>query len=366
MRFRGRRRLIRAAVAVAAVAASGCAPAAVQQSPKAGAVVQGTAGAVVQGGAGAGASDTLITEPAAGPAPFYRIIGSARHQLDMTMYELVDRRADALLEADAARGVNVRVVLDANRERSPNTPAFRQLSAHGVHVRWAASSYPATHEKTLVVDDRMAVIMTLNLTARYYDDTRDFAVVDRNRRDVKAIEAVFDADFAGRRSAPTPRGADLLWSPGAAPRLVALIAHARRSLLVENEEMSDHGIVAALAAAARRGVDVTVVMTGDGEYDAELRELAGVGVHVRVYAENASLYIHAKAIVADGTTVAIGSQNFSATSLDHNRELGVILPVRRIAASVARTIEADARGAQPLPPAGSTKASEACLCNVGS
>jgi phosphatidylserine/phosphatidylglycerophosphate/cardiolipin synthase-like enzyme len=290
-----------------------------------------------------GRSDTLITEPADGLAPIYRLLRGARHSIDLTMYELADPRAERLLEAAAARGVDVRVLLDRNRERARNTAAYDDLATHGVHVRWAPASYPATHEKMLAVDGRTAVVMTLNLTSEYYDDTRDFAVVDRNRRDVAAIDTVFDADFSGRASAPTPLGADLVWSPGAASRLLGLIAGARRSLLVENEEMSDRRIVAALAAAARRGVAVTVVMTDGGEYTAQLDRLARAGVAVRVYAEDASLYIHAKAIVADGRTAWVGSQNFSAVSLDHNRELGIVLSGRRVVTAVAGTIEADAR-----------------------
>jgi phosphatidylserine/phosphatidylglycerophosphate/cardiolipin synthase-like enzyme len=289
-----------------------------------------------------GRTDTLITEPADGLAPIYRLLDAARHSVDLTMYELADPRAEALLDAAAARGVDVRVLLDRNQERARNTAAYDNLATHGVHVRWAPASYPATHEKMLAVDGRDAVIMTLNLTSEYYDDTRDFAVVDRDRRDVDAVATVFDADFAGRAPAPTPAGADLVWSPGAASRLLGLIAGARRSLLVENEEMGDPGIVAALAAAARRGVAVTVVMTDDGEYTAQLDRLAGAGVRVRVYADDASLYIHAKAIVADGRTAWVGSQNFSSVSLDHNRELGIVLSGRRLVAAVAATIRADA------------------------
>ena len=36
----------------------------------------------------------------------------------------------------------------------------------------------------------------------------------------------------------------------------------------------------------------------------------------------ANPYVHAKAIVADGKHVFIGSENISSTSLDENREMG--------------------------------------------
>ena len=37
--------------------------------------------------------------------------------------------------------------------------------------------------------------MTLNLVARYYRDTRDFAVIDTNRADVSAIADTFNAEL---------------------------------------------------------------------------------------------------------------------------------------------------------------------------
>src|ERR1700733_13521849 len=53
------------------------------------------------------ASLRLLTEPGSGIGPIYRLITGARHSVDLTMYELAARTAEADLAADAARGVNV-------------------------------------------------------------------------------------------------------------------------------------------------------------------------------------------------------------------------------------------------------------------
>jgi phosphatidylserine/phosphatidylglycerophosphate/cardiolipin synthase-like enzyme len=37
------------------------------------------------------------------------------------------------------------------------------------------------------------------------------------------------------------------------------------------------------------------------------------------------LYVHAKVIVVDGRRAFVGSENLSTASLDHNREVGVIV-----------------------------------------
>jgi cardiolipin synthase len=167
-------------------------------------------------------------------------MSSARHELDMTMYELADPRAVEILEADARRGVVVRVLLDqAYSGASVNSGAYSELRSHGVEVHWAPAG-TIFHQKTITVDDRVSAIMTLNLTSEYYATTRDFAVVTTDRADVDAVEAVFRTDWTSSGPPSTGSGGDdLVWSPGAEARLVELIDSARRSLLVENEEMKD-------------------------------------------------------------------------------------------------------------------------------
>ena len=105
------------------------------------------------------ASLRVLTEPEAGIGPIYRLITGARSSVELTMYELADPTAEADLAADAARGVDVRVILDQHLEKSRNRGAYDYLAAHGVHVRWgpAGTTY---HQKTLTVDGATSVIMT--------------------------------------------------------------------------------------------------------------------------------------------------------------------------------------------------------------
>ena len=195
--------------------------------------------------------------------------------------------------------------------------------------------------------------MTLNLTSEYYSSTRDYAVIDRDRADVAAIEAVFGHDFAGRSYSPEPAGDDLIWSPGSDARLVGIIGSAKDTLYVENEEMSEYTIVDALSAAARRGVNVDVVMTYSSSWRSNFDKLAAAGVHVRTYAASARLYIHAKVIAVDpgfaDEQLEVGSQNFSWASLEYNRELGLDLgPADAgVINSVAATVRSDFAGATP-------------------
>src|SRR6201992_611126 len=277
---------------------------------------------------GPSTAGSLVIEPNAGFSTVYNLIGKARHSIDLTMYELSDQTAERDLGAAAKRGVDVRVVLD-RKEKSSNTSAYDYLRSHHVGVVWSSSKFEYTHQKTLVVDSSEAVIMTANLTSKYYSTSRDFLVTDTSHADVSAIGAVFTADYAHHSVTPGD-GQDLVWSPtDSQDKLLGLINGAGHSLRIYSEEMGDSTIEKALIAAAKRGVNVQVCGENtDGEYDSDFKELTQGGVHVSYYSDENGFYIHGKVVEADyGTAAAkvfIGSENFSSTSLNRNRELGPI------------------------------------------
>jgi cardiolipin synthase A/B len=306
-----------------------------------------TAGAVRAGTSAVTRSGPLIVEPGAGFSPVYRLLGGARHSIDVTMYEFSDTTAEHDLAAAAGRGVRVRVILD-RRERSVNSGAYSYLSAHRVTVTWSSPDYRYTHQKTVIIDGATAVIMTANLTSRYYATSRDFMVIDTERADVSAITAVFDADFTGTAVRPGD-GSDLVWSPtGSEDQLLGLISGATSSLRIYSEEMGDQTIENALVKAAERGVEVQVCGENEsGEYDSAYARLARAGVRISYYNSSAGFYIHGKVVEADyGTARArifIGSENFSSTSLTQNRELGLIISSRPAMSAIASTFAADFR-----------------------
>jgi cardiolipin synthase A/B len=314
------------------------------KSGKAAKSAKPTVAVAVKPTAGSGALHLLV-EPAAGVAAIDRLITGARSSVDLTMYELRDTTAESDLAADATRGVDVRVILDSHLEKSRNTATYDFLSAHHVHMTWAPSG-TTYHQKTLTVDGKTSVIMTLNMVSEDYPSTRDFAIFDTSRADIAAVVATFNADFAHKDITP-PDGADLVWSPtNSQASILAVIDVAKRTLSVENEEMGDSAITSALVAAARRGVDVKVVMTAESEWDTAFNELVNAGVHVHLFKNSTkALYIHAKAVVADvgraDQQVFVGSENFSTASLRYNRELGLRTANRPVISAISNTVAAD-------------------------
>ena len=302
--------------------------------------------------ASADAVEALHIEPDDGFTWLYTLANNAKTSIDLTMYEFVDTAFSAVLVSACARGVRVRVILDQRLEKTRNTAAYTQLNSAGSNcsAAWSNPQFQATHEKAMVLDSKQAVIMTFNLTSRYYADTRDVAITDDDAADVAAIEATFNSDLnptADRGDQPGA-GDALIWSPTSAQAdLLGIITGARKTLLVENEELGAASIVDALAAACARGVSVELAMTNtSNRYDSRYSALQQAGCGVHVGANNSStLYIHAKTIVADlGTSAGIGyvgSINFSVASMTENRELGLYVRNPRILSRLGKTTTRD-------------------------
>jgi cardiolipin synthase A/B len=335
-----------ASLAVVVLAVAGCKV----QIPSAARASTGTSDAVQAGSSGVTRAGSLVVEPGAGFSSVYNLINGAKRSIDVTMYEFSDTTAEHDLAAAAQRGVHVHVILD-QREQSENSAAYSYFGSHAVKVTWSSPKYRYTHQKTLVVDGSEAVIMTANLTSQYYTTSRDFLVVDTNRADVAAITAVFNADFTQTAVRPGD-GSDLIWSPtDSEGKLLGLIHDPTSSLRIYSEEMGDTTVENALIRAAKRGVDVQVCGENEsGEYDRAYSKLARAGVHISYYSSSTGFYIHGKVIEADyGTAhakVFIGSENFSNTSLNDNRELGLIISSHAVMSAIAGTFASDFRNGQ--------------------
>lgn len=290
----------------------------------------------------------LLVGPDAGAGPVLDLIASARASLWMEMYQLTDARAvDALVDR-ARAGCDVRITLEPAPYESPdaNQAAFAQLAAAGILVRWSTSRFAYTHAKAFTIDHARLVVMTLNLTGAGLERNREFAAVDDDPADVAAAEALFAADGVGTEASG---GARLVASPdGSRQAIRRLVDGATLSLALETEELTDGAVVGALVDARARGVAVTVVWPGPAEdAPAAFGRLAAAGAVVRAQAAPS---IHAKAVVADGRSIYLGSANLTPTSLDRNRELGLALDDAEIAAAIGSTVSGDAaRGIAPPP-----------------
>jgi cardiolipin synthase A/B len=285
----------------------------------------------------------ILTEPDAGAGAVLDLISSAHASLWMEMYLLTDDRAIAGLIGRAAAGCDVRVILEPApyEDAGANQPAFDQLAAAGVEVRWSTARFSYTHAKAFSLDHTRLVVLTLNLTAAGLGGNREYVAIDDDPTDVAASEALFAADRLGATTGAT--GGRLVTSPESTrPTTLALIAGARTSLTLETEELTDRQIVGGLVAARGRGVAVTVVWPGPAsDGGTSFTMLTDAGAVVRIATAPP---IHGKVTVVDDRALYVGSANLTPTSLDDNREIGLLLEQAATASAVGGTVAADAAG----------------------
>jgi cardiolipin synthase len=126
-------------------------------------------------------------------------------------------------------------------------------------------------------------------------------------------------------------------------RYLKAIARARRRVLIAHGYfLPDHGIVRAITAAARRGVQVHLLLAGRS--DVPLAHLATQSLHRRLLAAGVRIHewsqsvLHAKVATVDGALLLIGSFNLDPFSLAN---LGVLVEVAdtRVVAQAERWIE---------------------------
>lgn len=272
----------------------------------------------------------LFVEPDAGAKPVTSAIAAATHSVWVEVYLLTDASVIAALEDARRRGVDVRVMLDEHPYGfdvvSPQR-TLQILATAGIQAKFANSAYTYTHTKMLIIDGATLYILTANLSQTGLGGSslgrnREFGVIDTHGEDVAEAVAIFQADW--NRTQPVLHDANMVVSPvNSRTKIMALIAGAHTSLQIEDEEMYDTSSENALIAAARRGVSVRLILPGPADIDAaDVARLKAGGVQL-VYVS--APFIHAKVIVADGRLAFVGSENFSSTSLDGNREVGLLL-----------------------------------------
>lgn len=256
------------------------------------------------------------------------LLGSAHSRVDVEMYELGRPDILAALAAARARRVDVRVIVDPTVDVSRRSAA--RLRASGLAVR----TYPVDDRRhqidhvKLLISDGEAAIGGMNWGAHSHRN-HDFVLETRVGADVERAARIFDQDWAlaGGHPAPLrPRpGSVAQTSPGGEIRdlLEAALTTASRAVLAEVYTLTDPAVIAELAIARRRGVDVRVVLDPNQAYNlhaAAVLRVAGVGV--RWYPVPHGTLLHAKIGLFDGTLI-LGSANWTLSGLGVNHELDI-------------------------------------------
>jgi phosphatidylserine/phosphatidylglycerophosphate/cardiolipin synthase-like enzyme len=291
----------------------------------------------------------LIIQPDDGIQPILGTIAGAERSLDIKMFQFTDLiLIQAVIEAHK-RGVKVRVMLNPSRftGEHDNDEAFSLFRDAKVPVQETNPKYPITHEKSMVVDGKQAFIMSLNWAPKYFERTRDYALVTNVPEEVAEVAACFEADWQRTDFTP-PAVSNLIWSVGKSRQAVIDFVHgAEKSLFVQHEKYVDTPVIEALVRAKmKRGVKVHATALPvhslrefyrlDGV--AGLRLLEDLGIHVHRLKH---VHLHAKLILADKKRALLSSFNIYPKCFNERRELGIRFEDRDLVKRLVEVFESD-------------------------
>ena len=333
------------------------------------------------GGLPGGNQATLLSNGDAFFPAILEAIRSSKASVNIELYifakgRMAERFVEALC-AKAREGVEVRVLVDSVGERLGKLAA--QMKAAGVKfqiykptkLRSIAKTGDRTHRKIITVDGRVGFTGGLAIDDRWAGDARNPAewrdtVVRLEGPVVLLLQRLFLEDWlyttgefldgCGQFPVAQRMGsikAQAIGSSRTSQLSVAKLHYympiqaARDHVWIENAYfLPDADLKAALCAAARRGVDVRIVVPGSYidlkavRYASRenYRDLLEAGV--KIY-EFQPTMLHSKVMVVDNVWSSIGSINFSSRSMKANAEGNIAIYDRTFAGQVKGVIEAD-------------------------
>lgn len=340
----------------------------------------------------------LIDGPQTEEAMF-RAMARAREQIDLETYILeaagAGERLAELLEKRKGDGLKVRVLYDSVGSMATPPAYFDRLRAAGVAVCEFNPVNPLKlerddrlnlnnrdHRKLLVVDGRTAFTGGINISSVYSSGSfsrskkrtppdpkagwRDTHVMARGPVAAQ-FQQLFDDAWRTQnctpaapvqaRTAPAPQHAGdmamrMVVSDPAAERselyvaLLSAIDNARRRVwLTYGYFVPDERVLEGLLAAARRGVDVRLVLPGFSDFWAPFHagrshytDLLEAGV--RIF-ERRDALLHAKTAVVDSVWTSVGSTNLDWRSFVHNYEADLLVLDNGFAGELENLFEMD-------------------------
>jgi len=123
------------------------------------------------------------------------LIRSAQKTIDIEVYTFTSNDIIRELGEAEKRGVQVRVIMEPRVEEPRKDRTSALLQELGAEMRWASLEYKLTHSKFIIVDDKKALVGSINLSDSALNYNRETAVLLEGEK-VKELVAVFKEDWA--------------------------------------------------------------------------------------------------------------------------------------------------------------------------
>lgn len=318
---------------------------------------------------------TLLLDGPATYKSMYAAIAGAKHHINMETYSIEDdevgRRFAAALIEKQRQGVQVNFIYDSVGSGGTPEEFFKQMMGSGINVLPFNPLNPLMlrkklevsrdHRKLLVVDGKIAFVGGINISSVY--SSGSFRSKPRTKgtrpwRDthlriegpvVSDFQKLFLATWVKQKGEPLTsksffpqlghKGDEVVRALGSSPdapysliyvTLLSAINSAETHAYITNAYfVPDPGLLAALKGAARRNVDVKLLLPNKTDSNLVLHashsyydELLSAGVEIY---EREDALLHSKTALIDGVWSTVGSTNLDWLSLEHNQEINAVI-----------------------------------------
>ena len=293
----------------------------------------------------------------------------------------VGRRFARALATKAREGVPVKILLDAVGSATIGSEILKTLEAGGCQLAWYNRLHwyrigrinHRTHRKSLIIDGRVGFTGGAGIADVWLGNAegpghwRDTQVRIAGPA-VTPLQTGFAQNWlkttgellSGERYYPQPvhdgslQVQTVMSSPETGASSVRImhylpIVSARRSIYIANPYfIPDEAAIDTLVDAARRGVDVRIMVAGKHN-DTWLARQNSIRLYGRLLKARVKIleynktFLHQKTMVVDGLWVSIGTTNFDNRSFAHNEETSVCVRDAELAQQMERTFIADMR-----------------------
>lgn len=270
----------------------------------------------------------LIIQPNDGAGPLISALRRAKQSIEIAVFRFDHRAIEAELQAAAARGVKVTVLI-ASMNRG-GVESLRKLElrclAAGLTVGRTNDDLARYHDKFFIIDRQILYVLSFNFTHLDIERSRGFAVMTRNASWLQQAISLFEADRC--RTKFKPQSDFFVVSPiNARKALGSFLRRARKQLLVYDPKISDREMLGILRERSKAGVEIRAIGHISG----------GLGFEVR----KSPIRLHTRTIIRDHHQAFIGSQSLRGAELDSRRELGLIIRDAKTIKKLADIFQSD-------------------------
>lgn len=246
----------------------------------------------------------------------------AQKRVYINVYMLTEKRIRNALLVAKKRWVDIKIILEKNVYNSAgiNNATFDILSQAGIDIQRSSNDvYDLNHAKYILIDNRV-IISTGNLTASTFSKNRDIFVHFSDKSIVKTIESIFLNDFTSKYI-PIYHHSLVISPWDSRQKILYILKNASSSLQIYMPYMDDKEIADVIFYQLQKGVKVQIISWKNDTDDNFFQKVIKMGWNITFSKKT----IHAKSILIDDAYLFIGSENFSSSSLDTNKEVWVLL-----------------------------------------